>query len=205
MGKFSIENVLDFKLAIVGEMSKSVTALREDEIAEAGNIILESVRNGGRVHITGIGKPGDLAHYLASSFSSVGIPTYYLDATAASHGGCGQLDSSDAVIYISNSGNTTELKMCFEAVKLMGVKTIGVTGNQKSFLKKNCNATIIAHVDAEGGPLNLAPRASILAEAAAMQALSVYVQSEMGFTADDFHKRHQAGALGEMLKNSKVF
>lgn len=200
-----MDDIETFEKTIIEVLGKSVESFDNEKISEAAALITEAVRNGHRVHITGIGKPGDLAHYLAASFSSVGIPTYFLDGTEVCHGSCGQLCKGDVVVFISNSGNTAEMKVGFSAVQVMGVKTIGVTGNAESFLAHSANVALIAKVSQEGGPLNLAPRASILSEAVILQAVSVKVQSNLGFTADEFHKRHQSGALGEMLSKAKIF
>ena len=197
--------IKDFRVNLISILSSSISEFDDDKISEAANMIYDALKTSNRVHITGIGKPGDLAHYLAASFSSVGIPAYHLDGTEVVHGSCGQLAPGDVVIFISNSGNTAEMKIGFNAVKDMQVKTIGVTGNPNSFLAKESDLALIAAVKKEGGPLNLAPRASILAEAAILQAVSVGVQTLCNFKPEDFHLRHKSGALGEMLAKTKLF
>ena len=80
----------------------------QEELLKAANIIWEAESNGNRIHITGIGKPGHVAGYVASLMSSTGTPTYFLHGTEAVHGSCGQLVPGDVVICISNSGETAE-------------------------------------------------------------------------------------------------
>ena len=74
------------------------------EIEDAADLILESQAKGGRIHISGIGKPGHISGYIASLMSSTGNPAYFLHGTEAVHGSCGQLVPGDVVIFISNSG-----------------------------------------------------------------------------------------------------
>lgn len=170
---------------------------------KAVDVILNAEKNGNRVHITGIGKPSHVASYMASLLSSTGTPTYFLHGTEAVHGSCGQLVPGDVVICISNSGETTELKATVAAIKNNGCKVIAVTGNPESWLAKQSDACLFAGVEQEGGPLNRAPRASILAECLALQSLSVVLQSTRGLTPREYVRWHPGGALGHLRENEK--
>ena len=147
-------------------------------LERAAELILAAKAAGKRLHISGIGKPAHLAGYAASLFSSTGTPAYFLHGTEAVHGSCGQLVPGDVVIFISNSGETAEMKATVSAVKNNGCAVIGVSGNASSWLAQQSEVHLLAHADAEGGPLDRAPRASILAETLVLQALSVLLQSE---------------------------
>ena len=114
------------------------------------------------------------------------------------HGSCGQLVAGDVVIAISNSGETAELKATVNAVKANGCKVIGVTGGMESWLAKNSDAVLYAGVTAEGGPLNRAPRNSILAELLTLQALSVLLQTERAWDPVSYVRCHPGGKLGEL-------
>ena len=137
-------------------------------------MILESQSKGGRMHITGIGKPGHVSAYMASLFSSTGNPCYFLHGTEAVHGSCGQLVAGDVVICISNSGET-----------------------------KQSDAFLFAGVGSEGGPLNRAPRNSILAEILTLQALSVALQVQCGQDPIQYVRCHPGGALGKLREGEK--
>lgn len=171
---------------------------------QAAEIVLESQKNGGRLHITGIGKPSHVAEYMASLFSSTGNPCYYLHGTEAVHGSCGQLSAGDVVIAISNSGETTEMKATVLAVKNNGCKVIGVSGNSESWLAKQSDAFLYAGVEEEGGPLNRAPRDSILAEVLTLQAFSVMLQVEKDWDPVKYVRCHPGGKLGELRPEEKA-
>lgn len=170
---------------------------------EAAALILESQRNGGRLHITGIGKPGHVSAYMASLFSSTGNPCYFLHGTEAVHGSCGQLVAGDVVIAISNSGETSELKSTVLAIKNNGCKVIGVSGNANSWLVAESDAFLFAGVAEEGGPLNRAPRNSILAETLTLQALSVALQVEQDWDPVKYVRCHPGGKLGQLREGEK--
>ena len=107
------------------------------------------------------------------------------------------------VIFISNSGETTEMKATVTAAKNNGAKLIGVSGNPDSWLAKESDAFLFAGVKEEGGPLNRAPRMSIIVETFILQVLSVYLQMDYGLDPRQYVKWHPGGALGHLRENEK--
>jgi len=192
-----------FEAAVRAAMDSALPTMTEENLLPAAELIWESQAKGGRLHITGIGKPGHVAAYMASLFSSTGTPTYFLHGTEAVHGSCGQLEAGDVVICISNSGETAELKSTAIAIRNNGCKIIAVTGNPDSWMAKFAEAHICASVKDEGGPLNRAPRTSILVETLMLQALSVLLQERRNITPQEYVLRHPGGALGQLRENEK--
>jgi arabinose-5-phosphate isomerase len=152
------------------------------------------------VHVSGIGKPEHVAHYAASLLSSTGTPASFLHGTEATHGSVGQLRERDVLIAISNSGETRELIDAVAGARGMGAEIIAVTGARDSSLGRAADEVLEARVGAEGGPLELAPRASVLAQALVLAALSVSLQSARGLTREQYARRHPAGALGRKAR-----
>ena len=185
------------------DMEEFVTGMDYSEIEAAANLIVEAQKNGGRVHVSGIGKPGHISGYIASLMSSTGNPTYFLHGTEAAHGRCGQLAPGHVVIFISNSAETGEMRATVTAVKNNGCRLIGVSGNPDSWLAGESDVHIFAGVKEEGGPLNRAPRLSILAETLVLQALSVVLQEHAGVTPKQYVKWHPGGKLGELRKGEE--
>jgi arabinose-5-phosphate isomerase len=151
---------------------------------------------GGRVHVTGVGKPEHVAHYGASLLASTGTPAVFLHATEVVHGSAGQVVEGDVVIAISNSGETAEVQAALEAVRRMGASVIAVTGRLDSALARQADVVLEARVDREGGPLGLAPRASAAAEVLVLAALAAGLERESGFSRAEYHRRHPSGTLG---------
>ncbi len=184
-----------------------IEALKKDISLEvykkAMELIMDAEEYGSRVHITGIGKPGHVAGYIASLLSSTGTPAYELHGTEAVHGSSGQVRPGDVVIAISNSGETSELKATVTTLKNNGAKIIAVTGKRDSWLVQNADAFLYAGVENEGDPLNRAPRASILAEVFVLQILSLLLQCEKDITPQQYVKWHPGGTLGQLRKNEK--
>ena len=185
------------------EFNDFASSINKASLKKAADLILEAKENGNRLHITGIGKPAHIATYAASLISSTGTPTYFLHGTEAVHGSCGQLTKGDVVICISNSGETSELKATALAVKNNGCKVISVTGNPESWLGRFGEVCLTAGVNHEGGVLNRAPRASILAETYILQCLSVLLQEKSDLTPEKYVKCHPGGALGQLREDEK--
>lgn len=179
-------------------MEATLNACREEDLQVAADLIWAAQERGNRIHVTGIGKPGHIAGYCASLLSSTGTPAYFLHGTEAVHGSCGQLVKGDVVICISNSGETQEMKVTCEAIQRNGCDIISVSGNPESWLAKFAKVHLAAHADEEGGPLNRAPRMSILAETYVLQALSVVLQDRHKQTPAEYVLRHPGGKLGEL-------
>lgn len=193
----------EFREISAAELDRFIASVTPESLEPAAEIVLQTKESGGRLHVTGIGKPSHVAEYAASLFSSTGTPAYFLHGTESVHGSCGQLVPGDAVICISNSGETAEMKSAVTAVKNNGCKVIAVTGKPDSWLAKEADAVLFAGVGREGGPLNRAPRASILAETYALQALSVFLQAVRGLTPREYVRWHPGGTLGRLRENEK--
>ncbi len=192
-----------FTQSVRVQMDKTLNTLDEKALDKAVKLIQKAEKEGNRVHVSGIGKPGHIAGYIASLLSSTGTPSYFLHGTEAVHGSCGQLKAGDVVIFISNSGETAEMKATVTAVKNNGCRLIGVSGNASSWLAKESDVHLLAHVDEEGGPLNRAPRNSILAETLVLQALSVLLQADANIDPKQYVKWHPGGSLGKLRENEK--
>ena len=187
-----------FAKAAQEQVVKTFSEMDYEALEKAAELILVAKAKGNRLHISGIGKPAHMAGYMASLISSTGTPTYFLHGTEAVHGSCGQLVPGDVVIFISNSGETAEMRATVLAVQNNGCKVIGVSGNPDSWLAKQADLHLTAAISEEGGPLNRAPRDSILAETLVLQSLSVLLQSEADVSPQQYVKWHPGGSLGKL-------
>jgi len=191
------EPALDTLDVALAELAVLRARLRPGAFGAAVDAIRAAGAAGGRVHVTGIGKPEHVARYAASLLASTGTPATFLHATEVVHGGAGQIVAGDVVIAISNSGETAELRPAVEAIRRMGAQLLAVTGRPDSWLARAADVVLDAGVAREGGELGLAPRASVAAEVLVLAALSSALEQAQGFTSADYHARHPAGELGK--------
>lgn len=199
----NIAHLSRFKDTIGAETNAIIGSINPEIYEQAVELIQLSRQSGGRVHITGIGKPAHIGGYIASLMSSTGTPCYELHGTEAVHGSSGQVLPGDVVIAISNSGETAELQATVTTLQKNGARIIGVSGNRESWLAKTANAHIFAGVSQEGGPMNRAPRASIVAEVVMLQGLTVVLQSIADVTPTQYITWHPGGALGKLHDHEK--
>lgn len=197
------DQVVEFLDIVKGSLDEYVAGIDFEALSAAKKLILDSEAAGGRLHVTGIGKPGHVSGYAASLFSSTGTPTYELHGTECVHGSAGQTKPGDVVIAISNSGETSELKSTVTCLKGVGVHIIALTGNPESWLAKEAEVALIAGVKQEGDSMNKPPRASILAEILELQCLSILLQNEYGLEPTQYVKWHPGGALGASIREGK--
>ncbi len=153
----------------------------------------------GRVVFTGMGKSGLIARKIVATMNSTGTPAIFMHPTDAFHGDLGMVRKDDIAIMISKSGNTEELVELVIMLKRMGVFVIGMVGNIKSKLAKECDLILDVTVREEACPLDLAPTASTTVALAMGDALSMALLQQRGFTAEDFAQLHPGGSLGKRL------
>ncbi|WP_410470472.1 SIS domain-containing protein [Clostridium sp.] len=185
------------------QLISSVNQIDNESIEKAVKIILDCEKHGGRVHVTGIGKPAHVAGYIASLLSSTGTPAYELHGTEAVHGSAGQVKAKDVVIAISNSGNTHELEATVRTLISNGAHIISCTGSKDSWLANHSEVCLLAHVDKEGDYLNKPPRSSILIEIIILQCLSVILQERKHLTMAQYLKWHPGGSIGKSICEMK--
>lgn len=153
----------------------------------------------GRVVVTGMGKSGHIAGKIAATLASTGTPAFFLHPAEAGHGDLGMITRADAVLALSNSGETPELVVLLPHLKRLAVPLIVMTGKPASTLGATATVVLDVAVDEEACPLNLAPTASTTATLAMGDALAVAVLEARGFTAQDFARSHPGGSLGRRL------
>jgi sugar/nucleoside kinase (ribokinase family)/D-arabinose 5-phosphate isomerase GutQ len=192
-----VEKFFDLALA---ELAALRGGLNIAAISRTVEIIRTALGRGGRVHVTGVGKPEHVARYAASLFCSVGTPTTFLHATETLHGSLGQVHPRDIVIAISNSGNTDELLSTATAIHEQGTQLIAITGNKDSSLAQLADLVIHVPVPNEGGGLGLAPRISVLGEVFVLAGLSVALELAHGLTVEEYSRWHRAGTIGEAAR-----
>ena len=136
---------------------------------------------------------------IAATLASTGTPSFFLHPAEGVHGDLGMLAKQDALIAISNSGETQEVLQLLPFVKRLNVPVVALTGVSTSTLAKNSDVTLDISVREEACPLGLAPTASTTATLAMGDALAVALLQKRGFKQDDFAQFHPGGTLGRRL------
>ncbi|MCL4428353.1 MAG: KpsF/GutQ family sugar-phosphate isomerase [Deltaproteobacteria bacterium] len=190
-------NILETAENVLRIEADSISALidRLDENFEKMVDCLIGIK--GKVILTGMGKSGIIARKISSTLASTGTPSFFMHPAEASHGDLGVISSNDAVIVLSNSGNTREIVSILPAIKLIGAKIIGFSGNKKSQLSMLSDYFFDVSVAQEACPYNIAPTASTTVQLAIGDALAVSLLKERNFLEEDFAKLHPGGSIGK--------
>ena len=155
----------------------------------------------GKVIISGVGKSGIIAKKIASTLSSVGTPSFFVDASACSHGDLGQISSNDVLILISLSGETDELKNIIQyANRNKKITLIAIVSKKNSLLYKASDIKLLLPEVKEAGPSSIVPTSSTIVQLSIGDALAVATMKYKKFGKLDFKKFHPSGSLGIKLK-----
>jgi len=153
----------------------------------------------GRIVVTGIGKAGLVGRKISATLASTGSPSIWLHPAEALHGDLGVIGPDDAVLALSNSGESYEIKALLPFIREQGIPLVAITGSPKSSLAQAADITLDASVEKEACPDNLAPTASTTAAMALGDAMALCLKELRGFSPTDFARLHPAGAIGKRL------
>jgi len=154
----------------------------------------------GRVVASGMGKSGLVARKIAATLASTGTPALFVHPAEASHGDLGMIVPGDAVLALSNSGETVELADLVNHSRRFGLPLVAITARANSSLAKAADIALTLPAAAEACPMGLAPTTSTTMQMALGDALAVALLTRRGFTAADFHQIHPGGRLGSRLR-----
>ena len=174
-----------------------------DGYDKAVELIVEHVnRRGGKLITSGMGKAGQIAMNIATTFCSTGTPSVFLHPSEAQHGDLGIIQKNDLLLLLSNSGKTREIVELVELAKVLnpGIPIIVITGNGDSLLAKGGDVTLVTAPAPEVCPLCLTPTTSTTMMTVMGDVLVVGVMKTIGFTAAEYAKRHHGGYLGHKSK-----
>ncbi|MBV9734435.1 MAG: KpsF/GutQ family sugar-phosphate isomerase [Acidisphaera sp.] len=153
----------------------------------------------GRVVVSGMGKSGHVARKVAATFASTGTPALFVHPAEASHGDLGMIVAGDAVLALSNSGETAELADVVAHARRFGLPLVAMTACAGSTLAHAADLVLLLPDAPEACPMGLAPTSSTTMQMALGDALAVALLTRRGFTATDFRQIHPGGRLGARL------
>jgi arabinose-5-phosphate isomerase len=146
--------------------------------------------------VSGVGKSGIIGRKIASTFASLGVPSFFMHPGDAMHGDLGMVQEGDICILLSKSGSTDEIVELLPYLKRRKVIIASITGKKDSYLGRNSDFVINSFVEAEGCPINTAPMASALVTLGIGDALAACVIKIRGITIDEFARQHPMGQIG---------
>jgi arabinose-5-phosphate isomerase len=153
----------------------------------------------GRIIVSGVGKSGHVGHKIAATLASTGTPAQFVHAGEASHGDLGMIGCEDAILALSNSGETTEFADVIAYSRRFGIPLVAVTSGTQSTLAGAADVVLLLPPAAEACPMGLAPTTSTTVMMALGDALAIALLERRGFSTADFRLFHPCGKLGRRL------
>jgi arabinose-5-phosphate isomerase len=178
-----------------------------DEYEKAVSLILEQVHHkNGKLVTSGMGKAGQIAANMATTFCSSGTPSVFLHPSEAQHGDLGIIQENDLMLVISNSGKTREIIELLDLTKRLNptIKFIVITSNPESLLAKKADVSLFTGAPAEVCPLGLTPTTSTTIMTVIGDILVVNTMKHTSFNYQDYAKRHHGGYLGEKSREQSA-
>lgn len=177
-----------------------LTALRETLNGDFTRAVALLAAISGRVIVSGMGKSGHIGCKIAATLASTGTPAFFVHPAEASHGDLGMITRDDAVIALSNSGETPELADIIAYCRRFSIPLIAITSRAGSTLAQAADCALILPAFTEACPNGLAPTTSTTLTLALGDALAVALLERIGFSAQDFKVFHPGGKLGKKLQ-----
>jgi arabinose-5-phosphate isomerase len=153
----------------------------------------------GRIAVTGMGKSGHVGRKIAATLASTGSPSLFVHPAEASHGDLGMITKADAILALSNSGETPELSDILGYARRFAIPLVAVTSRPGSTLARHADVALVLPAAPEACPMGLAPTTSTTLMLALGDAIAVALLARKGFTATDFRVFHPGGRLGQRL------
>ena len=192
------------------------SALRTIEMERAGvDALVKAIKDGlahpvgeavslfaalkGRVIITGVGKSGHIGTKIAATLSSTGTPAFFVHPAEANHGDLGMIARGDAVLAMSWSGESTELKGIIAYTRRFSIPLVAMTSSAKSSLAREADIVLLLPKVDEACPHGLAPTTSALMQLVLGDAIAIALLEAKGFTPENFRDFHPGGKLGATL------
>jgi arabinose-5-phosphate isomerase len=199
-GRSLIESALRTLETEAGGITALAAAIRDGMGASfiAAAELIRAVK--GRVIVTGMGKSGHVARKVAATLASTGSPAFFVHPGEASHGDLGMITPDDAIMALSWSGETAELKDLIDYSRRFRIGLIAITADATSTLAKAADVALVLPQAREACPHNLAPTTSSLMQLGLGDALAIALLESRGFTPVDFGLLHPGGRLGALLK-----
>ena len=193
------KNFINSALSVIEIESKAVMNLRNQIQSDFESLCSNILQIKGKLILMGIGKSGHIAQKISATLSSTGTSSFFIHPTEAAHGDLGMINKKDAILILSNSGETKEIIEILPALKRSTANIFTLTNNNQSTIAKAGKINLVINAEEEACPLNLAPTSSTTIALVFGDALAIALLDARGFSKDDFAKSHPAGQLGKKL------
>jgi len=191
MKKYFANIIENIELSFAGLDEANFSAL----LADCEN----TLRNGGKIVASGLGKNVPICEKFVGMMNSLGLESAFLHTNTAMHGDIGLIKDNDIVLILSKSGSTAESVLFAEYIKEHKAKKWLLSFNDGGSLAKIVPNKLLLPLKHEGDAWDIVPNNSSSCYLILLQGLALYLAERVGVKLDDFKKNHPGGAIGKKL------
>jgi arabinose-5-phosphate isomerase len=196
----TMAQVLRLEAKALEEAANRLEKNHIDQVHALSKVYSELLQSDGTLIFCGVGKSGIIAQKLASTFCSLGLPSFFLHPVEALHGDLGRVRKNDAIVFLSKSGTTEEILKLIPFLSIPKERTLALLGNTQSAIANFCEIVLDCSVEKEACINNQAPTTSSTLALAMGDAMAVLYEAQVGLSKEGFAINHPGGILGKSLR-----
>lgn len=190
---------------VLNVLRDAVDSINEYEYVELVEQCVETIKNGGKIIASGLGKNVPICEKFVGTMNSMGLDARFLHTNTAVHGDLGMVEKNDLVILLSKGGNTVETVMLAQYLKERGTNTWLMTFTEKCKSAEVVEQRLIMHLQNEGDEWNIMPNNSTSVYLIILQGMAIEIGKRLGVTLDDFRMNHPGGGIGARLRGENIW
>lgn len=179
----------------------AINSVSEEEFEKLETQCIDTLRNNGKIIVSGLGKNVPICEKFVGTLTSVGINASFMHTNSAVHGDLGLVHSKDLVIILTKSGETVESVYLAELLEKRGSNTWLMSFNRSSTLYEKLDNHLIIDIEHEGDKWNILPNHSTTMNLIVLQELAMNVIDKLDISVDVLRSNHPGGAIGVQLMN----
>lgn len=190
---------------VLNVLRDAVDSINEYEYVELVEQCVETIKNGGKIIASGLGKNVPICEKFVGTMNSMGLDARFLHTNTAVHGDLGMVEKNDLVILLSKGGNTVETVMLAQYLKERGTNTWLMTFTEKCKSAEVVEQRLIMHLQNEGDEWDIMPNNSTSVYLIILQGMAIEIGKRLGVTLDDFRMNHPGGGIGARLRGENIW
>ncbi len=187
--------------SVLRTLENSLNSLNEERFKQLINESVETIENGKKIVVSGLGKNVPVCDKFVGTMNSLGQNACFMNTNSAVHGDIGMVHEGDLVIVLTKSGETVESVYLTQLLKKRNTNIWLLSFKEESTLTNQIEKCIILNIDNEGDQWNIIPNNSTTINLIILQGLAIEIVNRRGVTLHDFKINHPGGYIGEQLKN----
>lgn len=197
--------MIDYYDNVLLVLRDAINSINENKYKELVDQCIQTIRNGGKIIASGLGKNVPICEKFVGTMNSMGLDARFLHTNTAVHGDLGMVEKKDLVILLSKGGNTVETVMLAQYLKERGTNTWLMTFTDDCKTSEIVNQCLVMNLQNEGDEWDIMPNNSTSVYLIILQGMAIEIGKKMGITIDDFRINHPGGGIGAKLRGETIW